>query len=79
MEKNPIEYCVICGKKTNYRFNDHIDTRRGYVGGLGQLCSDCNQHTAEKEYITIPLSLIRDTPNDCELGERVRTVYGKLV
>lgn len=79
MENNPVEYCVICGKKTNYRFNDHIDTRRGYIEGVGQLCSDCNEEHTEKEYLTIPLSLIRQFPNDCQLGEHIRKTYGHLV
>lgn len=40
-EKNPVEICVVCGKETTYRFNDHIDTRIGYIEGVGQSCNKC--------------------------------------
>jgi len=37
-----IELCVNCGKETQYKKSDHIDTRLGYIKGAGQLCSRCN-------------------------------------
>ena len=39
--ENPIEKCIVCGKETPYKFNDHIDTRVGYVEGAGQSCHSC--------------------------------------
>ena len=38
---NPIEKCVSCGIDTEYKFNDHIDFRFGYIEGAGQLCKEC--------------------------------------
>lgn len=33
--------CIECGKDTGYSINDHIDSRKGYIEGAGQLCSEC--------------------------------------
>jgi hypothetical protein len=41
METNNIEKCVSCGRETGYSINDHIDSRKTYVEGAGQLCSEC--------------------------------------
>lgn len=38
---NPVEKCIMCGKDTEYHFNDHIDYRYGYVEGAGQCCKEC--------------------------------------
>lgn len=35
------EKCVLCGKETNVPINLHIDERKNYVEGVGQLCDDC--------------------------------------
>jgi len=35
------EICVLCGAKTNVPRNLHIDFRKNYVEGVGQLCDDC--------------------------------------
>ena len=78
-ENNPIELCVICGKETPYRFNDHIDLRIGYVEGSGQGCynpSLCDNERSRK-LITISEQTIYDTPNDQELGEIIRALYFK--
>jgi hypothetical protein len=77
MENNPIEKCLICGKDTPYRFNDHIDIRIGYVEGAGQGCYQsqiCNEEP-NKQLITISEELIYSTPNDQELGNKVRKIY----
>jgi len=37
-----IEYCVNCGKETQYKKGDHIDTKISYIEGAGQLCSRCH-------------------------------------
>jgi hypothetical protein len=33
--------CVVCGCKTQYKKTDHIDFRKFYVEGAGQLCGKC--------------------------------------
>jgi len=35
------EKCVSCKKDTGISINTHIDFRKGYVEGAGQLCSEC--------------------------------------
>lgn len=68
--------CVICGVDTPYEFQTHIDLRYGYVEGLGQLCEKCHQ-LDRTEKVCIPMDLIKDTPNNMELGEKVRRMSGK--
>jgi recombinational DNA repair protein (RecF pathway) len=41
METNNIEKCVSCGRETGYSINDHVDSRKTYVEGAGQLCAEC--------------------------------------
>jgi len=41
MDKINIEKCINCGRETGYSINDHVDSRKTYVDGAGQLCSDC--------------------------------------
>lgn len=36
--ENKFDKCVLCGKKTPYTQNTHIDYRIGYVEGSGQGC-----------------------------------------
>ena len=88
-KNNPIEKCVICGEATQYRFNDHIDLRYNYVEGAGQLCSKCYHFdtiSVTKDENPIPLDSHRQlftvseytvlsTPNDQELGAKVRQLY----
>ena len=70
-----MEKCVLCGDETPYNTNTHIDFRYGYVEGTGQLCRICYNNPKEKTYISIPKNIVRDTPNDAELGEKVRQLY----
>ncbi len=80
MQNNPIDKCVLCGKDTPYRFNDHIDTRIGYVEGAGQGCYQphmCSQERSRR-LITVSEELIYSTPNDQELGGKVRELYWNL-
>lgn len=88
-KNNPIEKCVICGEATQYRFNDHIDLRYNYVEGAGQLCSKCYHFdtiSVTKDENPIPLDshrqlftvseyMVLSTPNDQELGAKVRQLY----
>jgi hypothetical protein len=93
-KNNPIEKCVICGVETAYRFNDHIDYRFNYVEGAGQLCVKCggskeiSETFAEVEplgtanpahmLILVDETTILYTPNDAELGAKVRKIYWDL-
>jgi len=70
------DVCVICKKETVYDRTDHIDFRYGYVEGAGQLCPDCFE-PKYKRSIAIPVELILDNPNDCDLGHKVRKLYTK--
>lgn len=38
---NSYEKCVVCKKQTNVPIDLHIDLRKNYVEGVGQLCDDC--------------------------------------
>jgi len=67
--------CVLCGAETPYDFNTHIDHRYGYIEGAGQLCKSCYDRGTEREQIVIPADVIYNTPNDMELGGKVRNIY----
>lgn len=79
------ETCVLCGKKTNVLKTTHIDFRHGYVEGSGQCCSDCYNGTNNNyvdtvmknrtTLITISAEDILNTPNDADLGAKVRRMY----
>jgi len=40
-EEIKTEKCVLCGAETNIPVDLHIDLRKNYVEGVGQLCDDC--------------------------------------
>lgn len=41
-QSNPeLETCVRCGKTVNIQIAMHVDERKTYVEGVGQLCLDC--------------------------------------
>lgn len=81
------DHCISCGVETPYDYETHIDIRLGYVEGAGQLCSKCYENIySDDPYVplhirssrtlyTIPESIILDTPNDQELGAKVRRLY----
>ncbi len=69
--------CVMCGKKSPYKRSTHIDLRVGYVEGCGQGCFQphmCSQERSRKLF-TISEDLVYSTPNDQELGAKVRQIY----
>jgi hypothetical protein len=69
--------CVVCGKETPYNFETHIDHRVGYIEGGGQGCFQphmCSQERSRKLF-TISEELVYSTPNDAELGAKVRQLY----
>lgn len=67
------EHCVQCGNETIYDFTDHIDMRYGYVEGVGQHCISC--FTRNHRKLEVPVKLIKDTPNDMELGAKIRKMF----
>lgn len=69
------EKCVICAALTPYDESTHIDMRVGYVEGLGQLCYNCYKLGTNRNHILVPENIIIDTPNDMELGGKVRRIY----
>ena len=38
---NLVENCVSCKNETKYYRYDHIDNRKNYIEGVGQLCGTC--------------------------------------
>ena len=72
----PNEICIICGKETAVDVNTHVDFRDGYVEGAGQLCIECHLgNQSSRNHVIIPENLIKSTPNDMELGAKVRQFY----
>jgi len=44
LKKNDIyEKCVACGKTTNIKITEHVDLRKYYIEGVGQLCDECGK------------------------------------
>ena len=68
------ETCVMCGEETTTLKTTHVDFRYGYVEGAGQLCRECYLGE-DRNLITINSRTILDTPNDAELGAKVRELY----
>ena len=86
--ENLYETCIMCGAKTDVLISTHIDHRYGYVEGAGQCCRECFNRPAVREddyiartmrnrttLITISAEDILNTPNDLELGAKVRQIY----
>jgi recombinational DNA repair protein (RecF pathway) len=47
-DKIETEKCVFCGRNTGVSINTHIDSRKTYVEGAGQLCAECFKETYNK-------------------------------
>ena len=69
------DHCILCGVETPYDYNTHIDMRLGYIEGAGQLCSACWDRGNDRSMLAVPEYIIRNTPNDMELGGKVRNLY----
>jgi hypothetical protein len=69
------DLCVSCGAETAYEISTHIDMRNAYIEGLGQLCSRCNTSGSNRNHILVPEATIINTPNNNELGAKVREIY----
>jgi hypothetical protein len=79
------DLCIMCGKETAYDFETHIDYRVGYVEGAGQLCHNCYTNVPTTDMassldliICVNEDTILNTPNDYELGEKVRQMYWNI-
>lgn len=68
------ETCIQCGVETDTLKTTHIDFRTGYIEGAGQLCRMCYM-ASDRNLITIDERTILDTPNNSELGAKVRRKY----
>ena len=78
MKSDEMDCCVLCGVQTPYAKSVHIDYRRGYIEGAGQLCQSCYDRGTERRQILIPAEIIYNTPNDSELGAKVRKLYWEV-
>ena len=74
----PKDTCILCGIETQYEMDVNIDYRTGYIEGAGQLCSECWDKATNRTSLLIPISTIKNTPNDSELGKKVRQLYWEL-
>ena len=72
---NEYEHCVLCGVETLVKIGTHVDMRLGYIEGAGQLCSKCYSGGTDRNHLAIPEHIIYNTPNDQELGAKVRQLY----
>lgn len=73
-EFDMFETCIQCGVETTTLKTTHIDFRTGYIEGAGQLCRMCYM-ASDRNLITIDERTILDTPNNDELGAKVRKKY----
>jgi hypothetical protein len=72
------EKCVMCARETEYNISDNINLRYGYIEGMGQLCASC-YHGSSRSSIIVDHRTIIDTPNDSELGMKVRRSYHESI
>ena len=72
---NEFDHCVLCGVETVYKRSTHVDMRHGYIEGAGQLCPNCYSRGTEHGAIAVDYNTILGTPNDQELGSKVRKLY----
>ena len=74
----PKDNCILCGVETHYERDVNIDYRTGYIEGTGQLCSHCWDAGTERESMLVPTHIVKTTPNDSELGGKIRKIYWDL-
>lgn len=48
MKTDVNERCVVCGKETDIRIDTHVDLRKNYIDGAGQLCDECGKIYGKK-------------------------------
>lgn len=82
------EACISCGCDTRISVDTHVESRMYYEVGVGQFCQKCytssnsltEDYNAPKKFganenvnrVVIDAKLIRNTPNDQELGGKIR-------
>jgi hypothetical protein len=74
--------CISCGVQTPYQRDVNIEYRSHYVEGAGQMCKECwgdLSGSGEDRIYFVPESMIKDTPNDLELGSKVRAMFHKVI
>lgn len=71
----PKDKCIMCGVETEYDVHTNINLRFRYVEGAGQLCKKCYDGDEPEKIIPVPADLFKTTPNDMELGEKIRKMY----
>ena len=51
-----MEECVSCGTQTDINIDTHVNYRRHYISGVGQLCASCGEKydNPNEEGIRIP-------------------------
>lgn len=81
------DHCILCGVETAYKRSTHIDMRHGYIEGAGQLCTKCYNFDkssvikdeipldSHRKLFTVSEYTVLSTPNDQELGAKVRELY----
>jgi hypothetical protein len=70
------DVCVLCGKDSPYLQDVNVEFRIGYIEGAGQLCSLCYlSGKGEKNYFLVDEDIFKNTPNDSELGYKIRKIY----
>ena len=72
-----LDKCVICNSYSEYDEKEHIEFRIGYVEGAGQLCLICHASVKTLRWDAVQ-QLIDDTPNDMQLGSKVRAIKNKF-
>jgi hypothetical protein len=72
---NEFEHCILCGVETSVKIGTHVDMRHGYIDGAGQLCLACWDKGNDRNMLAIPEHIIYNTPNNQELGAKVRQLY----
>jgi len=74
-QQDQYDHCILCGVETAYKRSTHIDMRHGYIEGAGQLCPKCYSGGTDRNHLAVPEHIIYNTPNDQELGAKVRQLY----
>lgn len=57
---------------------DNIKDKCKICGKINNVCNDNEQPTITNEMICILISTIKSTPNDSELGMKIRKMYYEL-
>jgi hypothetical protein len=74
-KEDEFDHCILCKVETAYKRNTHVNMRIGYVEGAGQLCPNCYSRGTKRGAIAVDYNIILETPNNQELGAKVRALY----